>query len=152
MSQKHNTQGQAWLHLSLTWLPATCFSTVQCLVLNESWKSNGESKLNRKILQHWNKGIHVSICTTTHLPLPWPNINPILSSVDCCSIRGGVAVAHILSLIQTKFDTHLSEFSSSGGWGAGLVFCCLRTLWTRVCNRKTRKRTKTLTVDNKKIE
>ena len=28
--------------------------------------------------------------------------------------------------------TNLSEFSSSGGWGAGFVFCCLRTLCTRV--------------------
>ena len=31
-----------------------------------------------------NFWINESLLTTVHLPLPWPNINPTLLSVDCC--------------------------------------------------------------------
>ena len=34
--------------------------------------------------------IQISIWATGHLPLPWPNINLKLLSIDCCWVRGGV--------------------------------------------------------------
>ena len=34
--------------------------------------------------------IYISIWATAHLPLPQPNINPNLLSIDCCWVRGGV--------------------------------------------------------------
>ena len=34
--------------------------------------------------------INISIWATGHLPLPWPNINLKLLSIDCCWVRGGV--------------------------------------------------------------
>ena len=37
-----------------------------------------------------NVWINVSIWATVNLPLPSPNINPSLLSVDCCWVRGGV--------------------------------------------------------------
>ena len=34
--------------------------------------------------------INISIWATAHLPLPKPNIDPNLISIDCCWVRGGV--------------------------------------------------------------
>ena len=36
------------------------------------------------------KRINISIWATAHLPLPKPNINSNLLSIDCCWVTGGV--------------------------------------------------------------
>ena len=74
-----------------------------CVVFPKSfkfWKNN----LKRTALATW---INISIWATAHLPLPQPNINLNLLSIDCCWVGGGVrwTIFQILILIRQRYKT-----------------------------------------------
>ena len=59
--------------------------------LENSYIYNSESHPLPVLPKPWSlPGINISIWATAHLPLPQPNINPKLLSIDCCRVRGGV--------------------------------------------------------------
>ena len=67
-----------------------------CVYMINKWQkgffscSTRISLVNYRVQHSKRNRINISIWATAHLPLPWPNINPSLLSIDYCWVRGGV--------------------------------------------------------------
>ena len=72
-------------------LSASQIFTLEGDCLENSYINNSESHPLPVLPKPWSlPGINISIWATAHLPLPQPNINPKLLSIDCCWFRGEV--------------------------------------------------------------
>ena len=76
--------------------------------------------------------------------IPWNQVHIRTFSLNLTEL--------VTMLLIVMKITNLSEFSSSGGWGTGLVFCCLRTLCTRVWKHRTKQHNKIQTSTEKNFQ